>query len=106
MTSFYYCASAIGDSFPAFQELPDKFVLLESLEFIEGTEVRVTVSQVDNQPQGYLIIIQVVHIRSAQCLAGELNEGPSNGMPALSGYMVVWLDLPDFLKAYAIVLRI
>ena len=81
-------------------------MLLESLEFIEGTEVRVTVSQVDNQPQGYLIIFQVVHIGTAQCLAGEMTKGPSNGMHDLSRYMLVWLDLPDFLKANAIVLRI
>ena len=80
-------------------------MMLESLELIERAEMWILVTQVDNQANGNLVVFQMVNIGATQCPAGKVAKRPAYGMDDLTGHMNLGVDVPDFLKANAVVLR-
>ena len=105
-TALVQCPCAIAQALAAQQVLLDDRVLLELLEFVERTDVRVAVAKVHDQAHGHLIVLGVVE----ETATGARRAGPNHriaGCVHHQAFLVLLCrDFPDFLQADAVVLRI
>ena len=59
-SAFVQCACAVGDAPSVLEGWADRGVGLESLKFVERTEMGVAVIEPDDEPDRNLVILQVV----------------------------------------------
>ncbi len=78
--------------------------MLPALEFLERTQVRVLVAEVDDQAQRDLVVFHVVEKRTAGGGLRQVAEGPADGMDDLAGHVLLGIDLPEFLETDCVVL--
>jgi hypothetical protein len=96
-------ARAIGDALAVLQIRPDRRVLLQALELVEGREPRVLVVQVHDQPDRHVVIAEMVHEAAT---AGVVLQRPEEGVLHEARLEHLVGHLPDLLQPDAELLRL
>ena len=96
-------ARAVCDPFAALQQLGHHRMMLESLEFHVGEQVRIPVVQMDHETDVNLIVLKVINERTAACV---LAQRPTHRVGDRPFAMLVGVDFPDFLHPEAEFLRL
>ncbi len=93
----------VGNAPPAFQDRRDRRMGLVALQFVIGREIGVLIIQPDHEAERDLIVFQMIEERAA---VGLGIQGPADGVQDFAGPVVLGLDLPQFLEADAVGLRV
>ncbi|SPB19027.1 hypothetical protein NOV72_06228 [Caballeronia novacaledonica] len=94
---------AVGNALAAFEERANRRMRLVALEFLERRQVRIRISQPDDESHHHLIVVHVVEERSA---VGVGFERPARGVDDESRLVLDRIDFPQLLDADAVHLRI
>ena len=94
---------AVGNTPPALKVLADIRVQLEALELVERRQMRVLVVKPDDEADGDLIVLHMVHPRPA---IGLGIHRPADGVDDQTFLVLGRIDLPQLLDADAVGLRI
>ena len=94
---------AIGDASAALEKGADRRVRLEALELLERVQKRVLVIEPDDKPDRHLAVFEVIEKRAA--IGGGV-ERPADGVDDEAGLVPVGRDLPQFLDADRVGLRV
>ncbi len=95
-------AGTIGNTLPPSRN-SENCEHLEALEFLVGRQVRVGVTEADDEADGDLVVFQVVE--EAATVGVGLHR-PAPAMHDQAGLVLLWPDFPQFLEADAVGLRI
>ncbi|CFT88435.1 Uncharacterised protein [Bordetella pertussis] len=94
---------AIGDALAAFEGAADGRVGLVALEFLERRQPRIGVVQAHDQADHHHVVVQVIEERAA---VGVGVQRPAGGMHHQARTRLGRVDLPHFLDADAVRLRV
>src|SRR5204863_8855032 len=94
---------AVADALSALQNLPDRLVGLEALEFLVGRQERIRIAEADDEADRDLAILHVIQERPAVS-AGV--ERPAGAVKHETGLVALGLHLPQLLQSDAVDLRI
>jgi hypothetical protein len=100
--AFIQRACAICDARAALEELTNRGVSLEALEFLEGGKPGVAVIQSHDEADRYEVFAK--HVEPGPAI-GIGAQSPSDGMPEEARCVLVLRDLPQFLEPRPIGLR-
>ena len=81
----------------------DDGMRLEALEFVEGRQRRILVVEVNDEADDDLIVLDMIEERAA---SGLRVERPAERVLDAAGLVLRRIDLPEFLQADAVFLRI
>jgi len=76
---------------------------LVALEFLEWRQIRIRVAEADHEADHHLVVIHVIEERAA---VGVVLQRPARGVHHQTGLVLRRIDLPQFLDADAVDLRI
>ena len=96
-------ARAVGNAFAAFEEAANARMGLVALELVERRKIRIRITEADHETDRDLVVFEVVQERAA---VGVVRERPARGMDDQPRHMLGRVDLPEFLDADAMDLRI
>src|SRR5690606_22349125 len=96
-------ARAVRDASAALEGRPDCRMQLEALEFVIGTQIGILIVEADDEADGDLPVLQVIEKRPA---VGGVVERPAGGVQDKAGPVLRRVDLPQFLQADAVGLRL
>ncbi len=96
-------ARPVADALAAFEQLADLGVRLPALEFLEGAEPGVRIVEPDHESQHQLVVLGVIEERAA---VGVRVQRPAGGVQHMAGPVLGRVDLPQFLQADAVALRV
>ena len=97
------CTRAVGNALGMFKERPDRRMGLVALEFFIRRQPRVLVAEADHVADRHLVVLEVIQERAAIGIAGERPAGSVDHQARL---VHLRIDLPQFLDADTVGLRI
>ncbi len=98
------CTRAVGDAGAALEVLPDARMMLPALEFLEGRDVGIPVIERGHETQCHLAVGLVVEEATAPAVA--FRQWPALRVQYPARHVLVGIDIPQFLDADAIDLRL
>ena len=96
-------ARAVAEALAAREGVANERMRLEALEFLERRQIRVGVVQMHDEADRHQIVAEVIDERAA---AGCVVERPADGVLDEAGPVLLRRDLPEFLDADAVCLRV
>src|SRR5690606_38282416 len=105
-TTLVECSRAVAEALAALQILPDDRMLFELLEFIEGTDVGIAVTQIHNESHRYLVVLEVIEETTAGAGRAGADHRVARRVHDQPLFVLAGRNLPHFLDANSVVLRI
>ena len=96
-------AGAIADARAAFEQCSETRMGLEALHLVEGRQMGIGVVEMDHEADENLVVLGVIDKAPA---AGVVGERPAEIVLDMPHFVPRRVDLPDFLDADAVVLRV